>query len=147
MPRICIKPKAQNQSRPGETALTGIPRKETTLRPPVIPEVQTFTDRPEFIRLPKSGTPCPHCGLSRSTLNSCILPSAANGYKPPVHSHVLRQPGRLRGIRLIDFESLCAYIRSQCDGSIHSQKPRNILPFAKDDAGATRRSKVHSKVI
>ncbi len=66
---------------------------------------------PEFIRLPAQR--CPFTGLSRSTLNNLILPTVHNRNQPPVRSHVLRQPGRSRGIRLIDFSSLIAFIRGQ----------------------------------
>jgi len=76
-------------------------------------EASPSTGRPEFIRLPKSGTLCPFTGLSRSTLNGAILPNAANHYDPPVKSIPLRRAGRIRGIRLIDYGSLIAWIRNQ----------------------------------
>src|SRR4051812_29036819 len=90
----------QNQSRPRQGALTGILGQGSIIEPPMIPPVAAVSVRPEFIRLPKSGTMCPYSGLSRSTLNSLILGCAANGYKPPVRSHLLRQHGRLKGVRL-----------------------------------------------
>lgn len=68
--------------------------------------------RPEFLRLPPPGQRCPHCGMSRSALNALILPTSANGCKPPVRSFVLRQRGARTGIRLIDYENLRAFIRS-----------------------------------
>src|SRR5438552_3926332 len=71
---------------------------------------------PEFIRLPKSGTKCPHCSLARSQLNSYILPTAQNGFKPPVRSHLLRQCGKKQGVRVIHYQSLCDFIRSHDDG-------------------------------
>src|SRR5262245_48677427 len=126
MPQVCTpKHKSQSNQKPGglrEAARAGL-----TIHPPVIAPVSTVPIRPEFIRLPKTGTVCPHSGLSRSTLNSLILGCAANGYKPPVRSHVLRQHGRLKGIRLIDFESLCSYIRGQTDSIIDSQSPKGVL--------------------
>lgn len=64
-------------------------------------------ERPEFIRLPRSGHRCPWTGLSRATLNSLIL-----GERPPVKSCVLRSRGNIRGIRLISFESLLAYLNN-----------------------------------
>src|SRR5437763_10513929 len=79
---------------------------------PIEPIESNTCVSPEFIRLPKSGEKCPHCGLARSTLNNLILPCAENDFKPSVKSHLLRQRGRIRGIRLIDYASLCSFIRS-----------------------------------
>ena len=70
---------------------------------------------PEFIRLPRGGTRDPITGLSRSALNSLILPSNGNGFKPPVKSVCLRKHGAARGIRLIVLKSLLAYIHGQAD--------------------------------
>lgn len=67
--------------------------------------------RPEFLRLPKPGTLCPHTGLTRSALNELILPTPRNDFKPPVRSFCLRQKGKRTGIRLIDYASLVQYIR------------------------------------
>lgn len=68
--------------------------------------------KPEFIRLPKSGVKCQYTGLSRSKLNSLILPSPANLYRPAVKSVSIRQRGATRGTRLIIFDSLVAYLHS-----------------------------------
>ncbi len=67
--------------------------------------------RPEWIRMPKKGR-CPYCGLSRSSLWLMVSPNAANGYRPPVQSVVLRKEGNTRGARLIHYESLMAHIAS-----------------------------------
>jgi hypothetical protein len=72
---------------------------------------------PEFIRLPKGGHLEPFTGLSRSKLNELILPSKANGFKPPVRSVSLRKTGQLRGVRLIVLESLLNYLRSKLEDS------------------------------
>ena len=48
--------------------------------------------RPEWIRMPKKGR-CPYCGLTRSFLWQLVSPNAANGYRPPVQSVVLRTKG------------------------------------------------------
>jgi hypothetical protein len=45
-------------------------------------------------------------------MNSLILPCATNGNRPPVKSVVLRRRGCLRGIRLVDAQSLIGYLRS-----------------------------------
>lgn len=66
---------------------------------------------PEFIRLPPPGSRCPWTGLSRSTLNELILATQANGFKPPVLSHVLRKRGAKTGVRLVVFSSLLSFIR------------------------------------
>jgi len=74
--------------------------------PPAIP--------PEFIRLPKDGTLCRYTGLSRSGMNQLILPSKLNGYNPPVNSFIQKtNPHTIRGVRLIVYESLIAYLRQQ----------------------------------
>ena len=67
---------------------------------------------PAYVRLPKSSTRCSVSGLSRSSLNELILPSAGNGFKPPVRSRVLKKHGASRGVRLIDVESLLSYIKN-----------------------------------
>lgn len=66
--------------------------------------------RAEFIRLPKPKRRDPLFGLSRSFLNELILPCPANGFRPPVQSHVLRRRGSRNGIRLISVDSLRHYI-------------------------------------
>ena len=64
---------------------------------------------PEYMRLPKSGERDPHFGLSRSYLNTLILPTLAQPH-PPVKSKSLRKPHLSRGVRLINVASLKAYI-------------------------------------
>lgn len=81
--------------------------------PRVIPAPIT----PEFVRLPKIGTACPYTGMSRGALNELILATPRNGNKPAVKSFCLRQRGAKTGIRLIDYASLCAYIRAHIDVS------------------------------
>lgn len=66
--------------------------------------------KPEWIRLPAPGHRCPYTGLSRSTLNELTIPGPANGNKPPVKSVVLRKRGAVRGIRLINYDSLMQYL-------------------------------------
>ena len=62
-------------------------------------------DKQSFMRLPKIGGRCPHTGLSRTTL-TCILKSGN------VRSHTVQLPGRSRGCRVIDVQSLLDYIGS-----------------------------------
>ncbi len=68
---------------------------------------------PEWIRLPRTSTLCPFTGLTRSKMNELILPCPANDFKPPVQSVVLRQRGKIKGVRLISYSHLIAYIRQQ----------------------------------
>ena len=76
------------------------------------PETVPVNIKPEFVRLPKVGTLCPHTGLTRAKMNELVLPCEANQFKPPVHSVSLRRPGQLKGVRLVDYASLIAYLRS-----------------------------------
>ena len=67
---------------------------------------------PVWIRLPRRGSTCPHCGLNRSALDKLVRPQELNKFKPPVESRILKMEGVKRGIRLINFRSLCRYIES-----------------------------------
>ena len=62
------------------------------------------------MRLPKPGTRDPVFGLSRTVLNELILPCPDNRGRPPVRSVVLRKRKARTGIRLIDLDSLRAYL-------------------------------------
>jgi len=77
-----------------------VPSREIVLQP----------DVREFLRLPPVGQRCPVTSLPRATLNAWILPTEANGFKPPVKSFVIRQPGAKTGIRLISYPSLRQFI-------------------------------------
>ena len=82
-----------------------------------IQQVETsVTVKPEFIRLPKSGTRCPHTGLSRSKMNQLVLPCKENDFKPPVESKSDCKRGTIRGTRLIVFDSLMEYLNGLDDG-------------------------------
>lgn len=78
--------------------------------------------RPEWLQLPKSGHRCQVSGMSRSAINSLILPTAANGFKPPVLSRSLKSHKYAsRGVRLVNVASLLAYIESQSSGFVAEQ--------------------------
>jgi len=77
--------------------------------------------RPEFVRVPREGSYCPFTGLSRTAISRLILPAEANGYNPPVRSVCLRQKGRIRGIRLVDYASLIGYLNAQDQGNFSSE--------------------------
>ena len=90
---------------------------ERFIHAPIQQVEASTTVKPEFVRLPKSGTRCPHTGLSRSKLNQLVLPCKENDFKPPVESKVLRFRGTIRGTRLIVFDSLMEYLISLDDAS------------------------------
>ena len=94
-----------------------MPTKICSLGPVEIPSRETNMppDGREFLRLPPVGQRCPVTGLSRAALNAWILPSAANGFKPPVKSFVIRQPGSKTGIRIISYPHLRAFILAHAD--------------------------------
>jgi hypothetical protein len=92
-----------------ETATTApveIPPRTTSINPAQI----------EFLRLPPVGQRCPVTGMSRAALNSLILPTDSNDYKPPVRSFCLRQRGAKTGIRLIDYQDLRRHILAHAEG-------------------------------
>ena len=83
----------------------------------------------KYMRLPRAGQRDPLFGLSRSFLNSLILPCKENDYSPPVLSFVLRKRRTSRaGVRLVDLASLELYI------SQHPQ-PKG-KPMTRPDASA-----------
>ena len=81
------------------------PQRDTTTSPlgHTLPE-----QRPEWIRLPKTGSRCQFTGLSRASLNELILPPNVR-----VESVVLRQVGATRGIRLIRLSSLLRFLDAE----------------------------------
>ena len=81
---------------------------------PISIAVQTPTAA-EYIRLPKGGTRDPIFGLPRTVLNELILPCPANKGCPPVRSVVLRRRGARTGIRLVDVDSLRAYLNKHVE--------------------------------
>ena len=69
-------------------------------------------EHPEWLRLPQPSQRCRFTGLSRSTLTELCIDGPVNGFKAPVRSVVLRKRNATRGIRLISFDSLMAYLES-----------------------------------
>jgi hypothetical protein len=92
---------------------------QATIAPVIAIPANTAAVQPEFIRLPKTGL-CPWTGLSRAKLNELILPTLANGNKPPVKSVCLRKPGASKGARLIHLQSLLAYLRANMEGGVEA---------------------------
>ena len=70
-------------------------------------------DKPEYIPLPRTGTKCPYCGLSRSGINNLIGRTKVNGYRPLVKSTKVCQKGRKRGRTLVHYDSLMTYLNAQ----------------------------------
>lgn len=70
-------------------------------------------DKPEYIPIPRPGTKCPYCGLSRSGIYNLIRPYKVNGYKAVVNSSVVRLPGKKRGRRMVHYDSLMEYLGAQ----------------------------------
>lgn len=70
------------------------------------------TPAPEFIRLPKDKQNCPITGFRRTGLYRLVVPCKANNFRPAVPAKCLRQPGNLRGIWLIPFAPLLAYLHA-----------------------------------
>lgn len=70
-------------------------------------------DKPGYIPIPRTGTKCRHCGLSRSGIYNLIRPTKANGYRAVVTSTVDRSPGKSRGRRLVCYDSLMKYLNAR----------------------------------
>ena len=101
--------------------------KKTVKEEAVVMTETASNNRPEWIRLPQPSRRCPHTGLSRSTLNELTIPGPANDNRPPVKSVVLKKRGAMRGIRLISYDSLMAYLESLSD--------KNNVPSSKKKKG------------
>jgi hypothetical protein len=85
---------------------------------------QSEIGRPEYIRFPRPGDRCRLTGLSRSTLAELVVPCDANRHKPPVKSLVVKKRGAVRGIRLINFDSLLDHL--------HKLEGESASPSGKD---------------
>lgn len=75
-------------------------------------ERSTVPLHPVWIRLPAPGRRCPYTGLSRTSLAELCTACHANGGEPLVVSTVVKKRNAIRGIRLISFDSLMAYLAS-----------------------------------
>ncbi len=79
-------------------------------------KVQEAPSRPDWIRLPRNGTVCPHSGLNRSAMDKLVRAQAINDFRPPVKSKVLKLAGDKRGIVLINYRSLLDFLDSLPSG-------------------------------
>jgi hypothetical protein len=68
--------------------------------------------KPDWLRLPRGGTHCPYTGLTRTAMDQLVRAQECNNFRPPVVSKILRAKGQRRGIRLISYESLIAYLNN-----------------------------------
>lgn len=85
----------------GHPATLTAPRSESADRP--------SQSRPEFFRLPKSGGD-PYFGLGRSY----YYEGEKQGYWQLVR---LRQRGKLRGVTLIPYDAVAAFVRSKMEAA------------------------------
>jgi hypothetical protein len=74
---------------------------------------QQSRNRPEWIRLPRSGNHCVYTGLTRSAMNALILPSSKIRVSELVRSVCLRKRGCATGVRLVHLQSLLDYIAKE----------------------------------
>lgn len=79
------------------------------------PHAQALLADPQYLRFPAPGRRDPLTGLSRGTLSELVLPCAANNFRPPVRSVLLKKRGASRGIRLIHVASLLGYLDQLAD--------------------------------
>jgi hypothetical protein len=96
-------------------ASTGIGFTDIKVLPVGATEFFLSTISLRWIRLPVAKAREPWTNLSRSVLNTLILPCAANRYRPPVQSASFAQPGQKRATRLINLRSLLAYVQLQAE--------------------------------
>ena len=89
-------------------------------------------EQARFLRLPRTGERDAVFGLSRSFLNTLILPCRQNGYAPLVRSAVIRKPGARTGVRSVELESLRDYIHAHVEPALNEQPPQQAAAY---DAG------------
>jgi hypothetical protein len=94
--------------------------------------VAQVPEQARFLRLPRTGERDAVFGLSRSFLNTLILPCRQNGYAPLVRSVVIRKPGAHTGVRLVDLESLREYVHAHVEPAFKGQPPQQAGAY---DAG------------
>lgn len=69
--------------------------------------------KPDYITMPARGKRCAYTGLPPSTLADYIAQSQQRGKGPAIKTRHLRQPGATKGIRLIHYASLMAWLDAQ----------------------------------
>jgi hypothetical protein len=74
------------------------------------------TASPVCVPLPKPGGRCPITMLSRSAMVRLAVPCLENNWRAPVLSYNIRLPGKKRGTRRVDLESLHQFLESCQEG-------------------------------
>jgi len=72
------------------------------------PQTSATSARPEFFRLPSSGNGDPFFGFSRTY----YYEGEARGYWRLVR---IRERGKLRGVTLVPYDAVAAFVRSQME--------------------------------
>lgn len=91
--------------------------------------------RPKYIRLPRAGAKCCVSGLSRTTLFALIKAGA-------VRSVVVSRAGTIRGARLVNYNSLLAYLRRLEKEQNAPRRETRITTQVNDTTPVTRYERV-----
>jgi hypothetical protein len=91
----------------------GIGAMDSNIVPVSAPEFFLATLHLRWIHLPKAKARESWTNLSRSVLNSLILPCPSNRFRPPVVSASFVQPGQRKATRLINLQSLLSYVQGR----------------------------------
>jgi len=104
-------------------------RKENQTTPEnVSPDSET--DLTEYIRLPRSGERCPRTGLYRGSYCDLIFCDP-----PRIKSVVVKKPGATRGVRLVHWPSLKAYLHDLMERQMAGTEASDV-ELAKRKGGA-----------
>jgi hypothetical protein len=68
-------------------------------------------------------------------MDAITRPQEANNFNPPVASKILKQKGTRRGVRLVNYASLMAYL----NGLSNDANSEQAVPITKQIPRATRR--------
>jgi hypothetical protein len=91
---------------------------QASTAPPMEGMARHWQSHPEFFRLPKVGGD-PYFGLGRSY----YYEGEKQGYWRLVR---LRQSGKLRGVTLIPYDAVAAFIRKQAEAGAASVQPKEV---------------------
>lgn len=82
--------------------------------------------KPDWIRIPREGAPCPHCGLYRRVMINLAVPCRANNHNPPVKSVLVKNPGCVTGTRLVHYPSLLAYLQREAEKQLKDARSKDV---------------------
>jgi len=93
-----------------------------TLNPPTVAAASATTNlpEPEFLRLPRHGERCPRTGLSRAFMYELVRTRKVKG-------QIFRKPGTGRGVVLIHWPSLKAYLLQAMEQPIPPRRRRSEM--------------------